>query len=143
MTPQGNRHTFKKNDLLDKIINMRVKEGYTRVDIFNYLMKDLGYDDKTAYQYMKEAREETDRRAVQNFGDDLKEDIERFEADRSKAINDKDFKLAADLLKEICKLKGHYSQQIKLSGQIDGKIQVIKLNGPSISDEDEDFLNLD
>ncbi len=144
MTPKGNRHSMNRNDLIDKLINMRVKEGKTRLDIFAYLCKDLEYDDKTAYRYMADAREETDRRAVQNFGEDLKEDIERWEADRDAAILRGDHKLAKECLVEIGKLKGHYvaREDITSGGKELTQITLIRATKPK-SNDDEFFDSID
>lgn len=118
MTPQGSRHTNHKSDLIDKLINMRIKEGRTRLEIFKWLRDEcpqqdgtIGYAERSVYEWMQWAKEETDRRAVQCFKDDLKEDIERWEDMWEQAIKDKDKKMAAECLKEIGKLKGHYVER--------------------------------
>jgi len=117
MTTNGKRHTNAKNDLIDQIINMRIKEGKTRQDIFQFL-RDLEYAPSTCYEYMQKAKDESDMRSVQNFGEDLKEDIERFEALYASCLKEGNKREARENLKEIAKLKGHYCERIAISGEL-------------------------
>lgn len=143
MTPKGNRHTYSKNDLIDLLIDMRINQGKTRLQIFEFLTKELGNADSTAYEYIRLAREETDRRAVQNFGEDIKEDIERWESDRDAAILRGDHKLAKECLVEIGKLKGHYveRQDVTSAGKELTQITLVRANKPK--DNNEYFDDID
>lgn len=134
MTRKGNRHSFKRNDIIDQIIRLRIKEGYTRLSILEFLSKELGYSLSFSYALYADASKEIDQRSIQNFGKDLKEDIERFENLYQKAMKDKNMKEAREVLKEISKLKGHYVERVELNGQIDHNVKVIKLNGPDDMD---------
>lgn len=118
MTEKGKRHSFKKNDLIDSIIDMRINKGMSRTSILEFLKKDLKLSQPYAYQLIRNASEEFDNRAVQNFGEDLKEDIERFERLYEKAMLNSNMKEARENLKEISKLKGHYKERIEISGEI-------------------------
>jgi methionyl-tRNA synthetase len=130
MTNKGKRHTHKKSDLIDAIIKMRVEKGLSRLTIMNFLMKDMGFAQSYAYELLRDAQAESDARAVQNFGNDLKEDIERFEQLYEKAMINKNLREAREVLKEIAKLKGHYTERLQIDGNINHTISVIKLNGP-------------
>ena len=105
MTKKGKRHTHKKSDLIDAIIKMRVEKGLSRLTIMNFLMKDMGFAQSYAYELLRDAQAESDARAVQNFGNDLKEDIERFEQLYEKAMINKNLREAREVLKEIAKIK--------------------------------------
>ena len=118
MTEDGKRHSFKKNDLIDSIIDMRINKGMSRTSILDFLKKDIGLSQPYAYQLIRYAAEEFDQRAIQNFGEDLKEDIERFERLYEKAMLNSNMKEARECLKEISKLKGHYKERIEISGEM-------------------------
>lgn len=131
MTDKGKKHTLKRNDIIDSIIRMRIEKGLTRLSILDFLKNDLGYSQPYAYELIRDANVEFNQRAIQNFGEDLKEDIERFERLYEKAMVNKNFKEAREVLKEIAKLKGHYTERLQIDGKLDHTISVIKLNGPS------------
>jgi hypothetical protein len=130
MTDKGKKHTFKRNDIIDSIIKMRIEKGCTRLTILEFLKKDLGYSQPYAYELIRDANVEFNQRAIQNFGEDLKEDIERFERLYEKSILDKNYREAREVLKEIAKLKGHYTERLQIDGNVNHNISVIKLNGP-------------
>jgi hypothetical protein len=138
MTNKGKRHTFKRGDLIDSIIKMRIDKGMTRLSILDFLKDDLKLSLSYAYELIADASKEFDQRAIQNFGNDLKEDIERFEKLYEDAIRNKNNKEARELLKEISKIKGHYVERVELSGNIEHTIQVIRLNGPQINNDDDE-----
>lgn len=130
MTEKGKKHTFKRNDIIDSIIKMRIEKGCTRLTILEFLKNDLGYSQPYAYELIRDANVEFNQRAIQNFGEDLKEDIERFERLYEKSILDKNYREAREVLKEIAKLKGHYTERLQIDGNVNHNISVIKLNGP-------------
>lgn len=134
MTKQNKRHTFKKNDVIENIIKLRLEGHKSRTTILKFLQSELGYSQSYSYELIRDAAKEFEQRAVINFGDDLKEDIERFEIMYEKAMKANNLKEARELLKEISKLKGHYKERIELSGGLDTTIRVIKLNGPDGTD---------
>jgi hypothetical protein len=133
MTEKGKKHTFKRTDLIDTIIRMRIEKGFTRLSILEFLKNELGYSQPYAYELIRDANVEFNQRAIQNFGEDLKEDIERFERLYERAMHNKNFREAKDVLREIAKLKGHYTERLQLSGELNHNISVIKLNGPTES----------
>lgn len=136
MTEKGQKHTFKRTDLIDSIIKMRIEKGFTRLSILDFLKNELGYSQPYAYELIRDANVEFNQRAIQNFGEDLKEDIERFERLYERAMANKNFREAKDVLKEIAKLKGHYTERLQIDGKLDHTISVIKLNGPEQKNND-------
>ena len=136
MTENGKKHTFKRTDLIDTIIKMRIEKGFTRLSILDFLKTELGYSQPYAYELIRDANNEFNQRAIQNFGEDLKEDIERFERLYERAMANKNFREAKDVLKEIAKLKGHYTERLHIDGKLDHTISVIKLNGPEQKNND-------
>jgi hypothetical protein len=121
MTKSGKKHTFKRTDVIDNIIKMRLEGGLSRTSILNFLIKQLGYSQPYSYQLIRDASAEFESRAIANFGDDLKEDIERFEMLYEKAMRENNIREASKQLVEISKLKGHYIQRVELSGEIQFK----------------------
>lgn len=115
MTPIGKKHTFAKSEIIDKLIYLRLNKGFTRLSLLNFLKDDLGYSQSYSYELIQDASKEFDVRAIQNFGDDLKEDIERFEILYEEAKLSKNQKEAREVLKEISKLKGHYKERIEMT----------------------------
>jgi len=126
MTKRGKRHSFKKNDIIDSIIDMRINKGMSRTSILEFLKKEVKLSQPYAYELIRAASSEFDERAIQNFGDDLKEDIERFERLYEKSMLNNNMKEARENLKEISKLKGHYKERIEISGEMSIKnIEVV------------------
>lgn len=118
MTSKNKKHTFAKNEIIDSIIDLRLNKGWSRLSILNFLKEDCGYSQSYSYELIQEASKEFDERAIQNFGKDLKEDIERFESLYEKSMTSKNFREAKEILKEISKLKGHYVERIDVTGEI-------------------------
>lgn len=131
MTEKGDRHTFKRADIIDELVELRVKKGYTRTDLLKHLVEKHQYAQSTAYDYIRRAKEEFNERAIYNFGEDLKEDIERFEALYSDALKNGNRKEARENLKEIAKLKGHYTERVELTGEMAIKGIEIRINKPN------------
>ena len=128
MTEKGKKHTFSRNDMIDLIIKWRIDEGLTRLNILERLKIEYKYSQSYSYTLMLDASKEFNERTIQNFGDDLKEDIERFEMLYSSAIQEGNKKLAMELLREISKLKGHYVERINLNGKIEYNAKFPGLN---------------
>lgn len=139
MTNKGARHTYSKNDLIDLLVDMRINKGMTRMEMMNYLINDLKYAKSSAYELMQKARNEIDERSLQAFADDIKEDIERWEAELSKCEKEKDRKGVRDCLREICKLKGHYIERLDVTskGKDITEIKLIHISSPMQSKDNE------
>lgn len=123
----GKRHTLKKTDMIDNIIQMRLKQGKSRESIFNTLMKEFRYSQSYSYELIRDAAREFESRAAETFAEDLKMDIAKMEELYEKAFSRGDFKEARETLKEISKLKGHYKERIELSGDLNHNVNVIRL----------------
>jgi hypothetical protein len=130
MTPENKRKTFKRNDFIDIIIDLRLKKGLSRTSIFEHLTKELELSSSYAYQLIREASEEFESRSVVNFGKDLAIDIERFEVLYEKAIKAGDKKEAREVLKEISKLKGHYKERLDITTGGDKLTTIINIIKP-------------
>ena len=133
MTDKGKRHTFSRNDIIDMIIKWRIDEGLTRLNILDRLKTEYNYSSSYSYDLIRDASKEFNERSIQNFGDDLKEDIERFEMNYTKALEEGNRKLALEALRDIAKLKGHYVERINLNGKIEFNAKF-----PGLNDENND-----
>jgi len=128
MTNKGKKHTFSRNEMIDLIIRWRIDDGLTRLNILDRLKTEYKYSQPYSYELIRDASKEFDLRSVQNFGEDLKEDIERFEMNYTKSLEEGNRKLALEALKEISKLKGHYVERINLTGKIEYNAKFPGLN---------------
>lgn len=108
---------FKKLDIIDIIIKLRIEKGLSRPSIQEWLIKEMGLTKITSSKLMNEANSKIDDIAIQRFGNDIKEDIERFEALYEKAVSNGETREAREILKEISKLKGHYVERYNLDVQ--------------------------
>ena len=119
---------WKRQDILDAIIKMRIDKGVSTKTILNdFLMGELGYKQSYAYTLLQEAREQitqiykTTNEALAN------EALGHLESLYEDAIKDKNKKLALEIRKEINKLVGAYAAE-RVDITSDGeKITEIKL----------------
>jgi hypothetical protein len=122
------RHTRKVNDLVDEIIMLRTKKLYSRQNLYKHLTEVLGLGKDNAIKSMHMAEKEFQLRAVTNFREDIQFDIERFEGILQKALAERDNKSAIKALENICKLKGHYYDNSKISEELQKTIEEIRIN---------------
>ena len=111
-------NTYKVVDTVELIVKMRIQQGKTYLDILTYLREEMGYEQMNAYKMVRMAKEEISTQSLILFGEDLKEDIERFEQLYTDALIADNKKEARECLKEIAKLKGHYVERLQMSGEI-------------------------
>lgn len=139
MTPKGKRHTMAREDVIESIINMRIQKGCSYITIMNFITEELGFAKSYAYELIRDAKTEINERAIINFGEDLKEDIERFEQLYFKAIQENNRKEARECLKEISKLKGHYveRQDITSGGKAIQEIKLIHITNGNFGNQND------
>jgi hypothetical protein len=124
--------TYKKQDIIDEIVRLRLKEGYSKHSLLEHLKNTYGYKPTTSYGYIQQAEVEIKKLKFQAYSDDIEIEIQRMEELYQKALLEKNLFVAKDCLKEINKLKGLYIERQEL--KIDGDIKVIKLT-KAIKDE--------
>lgn len=125
MTTKNKKHTFKKEDLIDTIIDKRINKGESKINIMYWLQNDKKLSQSYSYELLREAQKEINDLTIINFAEDIKEDISRWEAFYEQAMSEGDRFNAATALKEIGKLKGHYIERTSVTVQ--GPIEVIKI----------------
>jgi hypothetical protein len=109
------KHTFRTKDMIDAIIRLRIEKGLTRPNIQKWLIEEAGLTIHKARNLIIQANKTFELMAIQEFGGEIKEDIERFESLYQKSVENGDLKEARELLKEISKLKGHYVERVDVS----------------------------
>jgi len=114
MIEKSKKIQYRTKDVIDAIMKLRIEKGLSRPAIIEWLQKEMKLSKEKAGRVMTEANKKFDEIAIQRFGNDIKEDIERFEALYQKAVNNNDMKEAREILKEISKLKGHYVERYNL-----------------------------
>ena len=103
---------FKKEDLIDAIIKMRIEKGAsTKTIVVDFLQKELNYGQTYAYGLYKEAR----KRIVELYDNQNKElaneALGQLEKMFEDAVKNKEKKLALEIRKEINKLAGLYAAE--------------------------------
>jgi activator of 2-hydroxyglutaryl-CoA dehydratase len=121
---------YKKEDLIDAVVKMRVEKMASNKTILEFLKNEIGYKQTYAYEILKEAREKIREIYKLENTAHLEEAIGQLEEMAEDAKKSKNYKLAFEIRKELSKISGHYTEKIELNGQIDHKVTIIKLNGP-------------
>lgn len=123
---------YKKEDIIDAIVKMRIEKGSsTKTIIQNFLMGELGYKQSYSYQLLQEARTkivelyDTQNKELAN------EALGHLESMYEDAIKGKNMKMALDIRKEISKLTGLYAAEkvdITSAGAPITEIKLIQVN---------------
>jgi hypothetical protein len=121
-----NTKKYKKEDLVNKIIDLRIKQGYSVLMIIEFVVSQ-GLSSRTAYNLLEESRSKIASYSEKDHMKALEDSINRFENLYADAIKENNKKEARELLKEISKLKGLYTEKVDVSGKIEHSIDVIKL----------------
>ena len=132
---------YKKEDIIDAIVKMRIEKGSsTKTIIQEFLMNQLGYKQSYSYVLLQEAREKivslynTQNKELAN------EALGHLESLYEDAIKGKNMKLALEIRKEISKLTGLYAAQkvdITSGGEAITEIKLIQVNKKEDLDNDK------
>lgn len=122
---------YKKEEIIDEVVKLRLKEMRSTKEILDYIMKKWGYGQTFAYDILRNAQQKIKEHYQELNNSSLEEAIGQLENMASEAKNSRNYKLAFEIRKELSKIQGHYVEKLHLSGNIDHTIQVIKLNGPN------------
>lgn len=108
---------FKKDEIIRKVIDMRIKDCASTRTILEYLQNECGYETTQSYNYLKWAREEIKEQFNQTNPEAINEAIAQYEEMLQLIKKEKNYKLWNDMNKELNKLKGLYETKINLSGE--------------------------
>lgn len=109
---------FKKDEIIRKVIDMRIKDCASTRTILDYLQNECGYERTQSYNYLKWAREEIKEQFNQTNPEAINEAIAQYEEMLQLVKKEKNYKLWNDMNKELNKLKGLYETKINLSGEV-------------------------
>lgn len=121
---------YKKEDVVQAIINMRVKELLPSKDCIEFLITDCGYKQSQAYLIYKQAQEEIGEHYRKTNLNALEETLSQYDSLLRAAKKSGNIRESREILKEIGKLKGLYIEQVNHSGNIEHNISVIRLITP-------------
>lgn len=110
--------TFKKDEVIRKVIDMRIKDCASTRTILDYLKNELCYEQSMAYQYLRWAREEIKEQFNQTNPEAINEAIAQYEEMLQLIKKEKNYKLWNDMNKELNKLKGLYETKVNISGEV-------------------------
>ena len=99
---------YTKDDLIAKIINLRLKEMWSTKSILE-LLDSLGYAKTQSYEYIKLAKKELKDRYSETNDALIEEAIYQYEQMIEKAAISGDLRLWNDLRKELNKIQGIYA----------------------------------
>jgi hypothetical protein len=123
---------YKKEDIIDAIIKMRIEKGASSKTIIQeFLMKQLGYKISYSYTLYAEARQKiVELYNTQNI-ELANEALGQLESMLEDALKQKNGKLALEIRKEISKLAGLYAAakvDITSAGEAITEIKLIQVN---------------
>lgn len=118
---------YKKQNIINTLIEMRTKKSMGVKSLLDYLMNDLGYAQAMAYNYIRDANE-TIKEIYQHNNIGLVEStISELEYVLQYAKESNNHKLWLEIKKEINKITGVYAPD-KQSIEHSGKIESININ---------------
>ena len=126
--PDNERHTKKRQDLIDEIIELRINKGYSNINLLTYLINDKKLSQPYAYELMRNAKGAIAEMTLAAFKEDIENEIARWEMLYQKAIEENNLFIAKDIQKEISKIKGLYIERQEVTHSLELKtIKLIEL----------------
>ena len=122
---ENERHTKKRQDLINEIIELRINQGYSNINLLNYLMNEKKLSQPYAYELMRNAKGTIAEMTLSAFKEDMEQEIARWEVLYQKAIAENNLFIAKDVQKEISKIKGLYIERQEVTHQLE--LKTIKL----------------
>lgn len=119
---------YKKEDIIDAIVKMRIEKGASSKTIIQeFLMNQLGYKISYSYVLYGEARQKIVELYNTQNSELANEALGQLESMLEDAVRQKNMKLALEIRKEMSKLTGLYSPE-----KIDVSITEYKAKFPGI-----------
>jgi hypothetical protein len=121
---------YKKEDIIDAIVKMRIEKGASSKTIIQeFLMDQLGYKISYSYTLYGEARQKIVELYNTQNSELANEALGQLESMLEDALKAKNMKLALEIRKEISKLTGLYAAQ-----KIDVSVVQYKAKFPGFDD---------
>src|SRR5690606_8390786 len=106
------------NERVMKVADMLI-EGKSRISIIHYGSDTWSVGERQVEKYLAKARELIKGGIVKNLEFDYAKAIRRYEDLYQKAIDEKDYRLALSINKELTVLQGLHKMQIEHSGNVE------------------------
>jgi hypothetical protein len=106
-----------KEKILEELIELRCKRGYSSTSLLTYLKDTHGYAQSRAYDLIREARELMGEIYNEINVDALKDSIIFLENMRQNALGQGEAKLALDIQKELNKVNQLYVQKLDITSK--------------------------
>lgn len=100
---------YTKEDIINEVINLRLKEFYSTKKILEYLEKEYGFKNTQQYEYLKWAREVIKEQYSQMNPASLEEVIAQYEEQMEKVKDNT--RLWNELKRELNKIQGLYAPE--------------------------------
>jgi leucyl aminopeptidase (aminopeptidase T) len=120
---EQNGGKYKRDDLIQVIVKMRIEKQCSIRTVLSFLMNDLGYAQSYAYELIREAKKYVAEIYKDNNVGSLEEAIAELEEQREVAKIEKNRKLVLDISREIYKLKQLYVERVQHSGEVSYKVK--------------------
>ena len=117
MPDKRHKSKLKKDDLIAKVIEMRLRECKSTRTILKYL-EDEGLGKTQQYKYLSWAREVIAEQFDATNKEAINEAIGQYESIMEKVLEEKNYKIWNDMNKELNKLKGLYTDKLEVKGEI-------------------------
>ena len=121
---------YKKEEVVQAIIDMRIRQMASTKTCLDFLMTQMGYKQSYSYDLIREASQVIADHYKELNKNSLEESIAQWEVMAEESKKTKNYKQLIEIKKELGKLKGHYIDKIDISGSIEQNIQVIKIISP-------------
>lgn len=131
MKPFNKKSEFNKEDVINKVVKLRLEDCASTKTIIDILTNELGYGKTMAYEYLKLARERIKEQFSLLNPAMIEEAVGQYEEAIEGARRRKDWRMWNDLRKELNKIQGIYAtQKIDLTsgGEKLTEIKLIQVN---------------
>lgn len=130
---------YKKEDLINEIVDRRINKMESTKTILKWLMTDVGYGQTYSYELLKEARKTIVELYQSQNESSLEEAIGQLENMAEEAKSQRNYKLAFEVRKELSKIMGHYveRQDITSGGKAIQEIKLIHITNGNFGNQND------
>lgn len=111
------RSRYKASDIIEEIINLKIKEHYTNLSLMQHIRTKYGYSEDYAYTFMNQACEKINEIQNQNITTVLQEQQAKMLAEIELMKKNGEHKsVILNWIKEYNKITGLHQERIQLQG---------------------------
>lgn len=104
-----------KEQLYTELINLRVKKGYSKTALIDYVQNRMGVGRSMAYNYVKGSSEALGEAYNKVYTDTLADSVVFLDALKQKAFEEDNLKMALDIQRELNKVNQLYIQKQEIT----------------------------